>query len=223
MRAGNWAGLGVLFLLPSCIFPPLLLGALVCFIGMAIAIQQGKQQTMAGVATAAGLVQTTTNAHWSSFEKMTSEYGGVFRVVPPDGQANKLSDTLRVGETLRVAPVRTQNDRGVTIDTFNVISNAGVVVGRIPPQIDTEYVEAMKVHGAAFDGRVHHIATGSGDPVILVEFRRCDAPYLAKLARERFLSQYGVYLAFAAFAVVSLAVLAISLYFDGEFDHIFAR
>lgn len=40
MKAGNWALLGVLFLLLTCIFLPALLASLVCFIGMVVAMQQ---------------------------------------------------------------------------------------------------------------------------------------------------------------------------------------
>jgi hypothetical protein len=50
MKAGNWAGLGVLFLLLTCIFPPALLASLVCFIGMVVAMQQAHGVAIANAA-----------------------------------------------------------------------------------------------------------------------------------------------------------------------------
>lgn len=50
MKAGNWAGLGVLFLLLTCLFPPALLASLVCFIGMVVAMQQAHGVALANAA-----------------------------------------------------------------------------------------------------------------------------------------------------------------------------
>jgi hypothetical protein len=214
MGAGIWVCLGVLFLLGACVFPPSILASLVCFVGMAVALTVKPPQKFAGINTPDGLVQKTTDAHWSSFERMTSEYGGIFRVLPPDGQANTLSDTLRVGEAIRVVPVRTQSERGTIIDTFKVFGGNDVFIGRLPQQIDAKYVDAMKTQGAAFDGRVHHITASGGQPVILAEFRRCDSAYLAKKRREAWWDSYGAGVTLAACVGIPAAIGFLLLYLD---------
>jgi hypothetical protein len=50
MKAGNWAGLGVLFLLGALVFWPLILASLVCFIGMVVAMQQAHGVAIANAA-----------------------------------------------------------------------------------------------------------------------------------------------------------------------------
>jgi hypothetical protein len=219
MKAGNWAGLGVLFLLPSCIFPLFLLGALVCFIGMVIAIQQGDRKSMAGFNTQGGFVQATTNAHWSSFERVTGEYEGVFRVVGNDDA--KFADSLRVGERLSVKPTRHTNERGVTIDSLVVLTSSGEQVGKLPAALDVKYTTAMKTEGAAFDATVHQILTNNVSPVILAEFRRCDAAYLSRVARAKFFARYGVYIAIVVFVLAGLAAMLFRLWRQGEYDYLF--
>lgn len=203
MKAGNWAGLAVLFLLPSCLFPPLLLGVLVCLIGMVIAIQQGDRKT-AGVNTQGGFVQATTTAHWSSFERATGEYEGVFRVTSKDDA--KLADSLRVGERLSVTPTRYTNERGVTIDSLVVVTSSGEQVGRLPAALDAKYTTAMKAEGAGFDATVHQILTSGGSPAILAEFRRCDTAYLADKKRRLFWKTDGKIIVICV--AISLAIAA---------------
>lgn len=215
MRAGTWAGLGVLFLLATCVFPPALLVALVCFIGMVIAMQVKPPQVMAGIQTPQGLVQTSTTAHWSSFERMTGEFDGVFRVATLKGEAEALSNKLRIGETLRVVPGRTKNERGVTIDSFTVTDEAGGLVGKLPAQIEAKYVEAMKTSGAAFTARVHHVATGQGEPAILAEFKRCDMGYLDAVRRKQFWQANGVAIVVGVIILSLLLAIGIAQHYNG--------
>lgn len=209
MKAGNWAGLAVLFLLPSCLFPPLLLGVLVCLIGMVIAIQIKPPQTMAGVQTPNGLVQTSTTAHWSTFERMTGEYAGIYRLFLPETRDDASLNKLRVGDSLAVKPARTKNERGVTLDYLVVTNSAGRAMGHIPEQLSPKYLDAMKTSGAEFAGRVHHIVKEPTDTVVLVEFDRCDAKYLADRKRRLFWDTHeakiwiaGIVVAFLIAAVV---------------------
>jgi hypothetical protein len=210
MKAGNWAGLAVLFLLPSCLFPPLLIGVLVCLIGMVIAIQQGPPKSVAGVNTQAGFVQATTNAHWSSFERMTGDYSGVFRVFLSDKHEDdrrSLLNTIRIGEPLAVVPLREQNARGATVDYFAVKTMGGRVVGRLPEALAYRYVQAMKTQGAAFTGKVYQIVNDTKEPVVLAEFRRCDLAHLENSSRSQFWTKYGVYFKVAALFVGAFAAI----------------
>lgn len=196
MRAGNWAGLGVLFLLGSCVFPPFALGALICFIGMVIAMQV-KTPTMAGVQTAQGIVQATTNAHWSMFERPVGEFAGVYRIplaTMSDGERAKLSGNMRIGEPLTVTHRRGKDDRGVIRDALVVFNASGTMLGTIPPQLEGEYMDAFRNERASFSGEVHHISTDSGEPVVLAKFERSDAPYLSRVRRRNLFNKFAPYI-----------------------------
>jgi hypothetical protein len=182
-------------------------------------IQQGAQKQPAGISTAGGFVQATTNAHWSSFERITGEYEGVFRVVGKDDA--KLADSLRVGERLSVKPTRHTNERGVTIDSLVVLSSSGEQVGRLPAALDVKYTTAMKTDGAMFDATVHQILTSDTSPVILVEFRRCDAPHLSRVARAKFFAKYRFYIVIVGVVLAGLAVVLFNLWRAGEYNHLF--
>ena len=213
MKAGNWAGLAVLFLLPSCLFPPLLLGVLVCLIGMVIAIQIKPPQTMAGVQTPNGLVQTSTTAHWSTFERMTGEYAGIYRLFLSETRDDASLNKLRVGDSLAVKPARTKDERGVTLDYLVVTNSTGRAMGHIPEQLAPKYLDAMKTSGAEFAGRVHHIVKEPTDTVVLVEFDRCDAKYLAERKRRLFWEKDGKALVICVtITALALAVWAFSVY-----------
>ncbi|MFY7895189.1 MAG: hypothetical protein ACOVP8_03065 [Phycisphaerales bacterium] len=187
MRAGNWAGLGVIFLVLTCIFPPAIIGALVCFIGMVVAIQVKPPQQLSGFKTANGLVQVSTNAHWSTFEQATGEFSGVCRLTMnalDDATRAKVIEQMRIGETLAITHKRTKDERGVIRDALLVTSASGVLLGNIPAQLEREYTEAFKADGASFRGRIHHIATDTKEPVVLAHFERCDKAYLDRVRRK---------------------------------------
>jgi hypothetical protein len=206
MKAATWAFFGVLFLLGSFLFWPLLLGALVCFIGMVIAIQVKPPQTLAGIQTPNGLVQTSTTAHWSTFERMTGEYAGIYRVFLSKNTDEASLNKLRIGDSLSVKPARTKNERGVTLDYLVVTNSAGSAMGHLPEQLATKYLDAMKTGGAEFAGRVHHIVKESTDTAVLVEFDRCDTKYLADRKRRQFWKTDGKVIVVCV--AISLAVAA---------------
>ena len=187
MRAGNWAGLGVIFLVLTCVFPPFLLGALVCFVGMVVAIQVQPAQQLAGFQTKNGLVQVSTNAHWSTFEQATGEFSGICRLTMnalDDAGRDKVIANMRIGEPLAVTHKRTKDEQGVTRDLLLVTSSSGVLLGTIPAQLEREYMEAFKADNASFRGRIHHIATDTREPVVLAHFERCDKAYLDRVRRQ---------------------------------------
>jgi hypothetical protein len=190
----------------------MLLGALVCFIGMVIAIQVKPPQTMAGIQTPQGLVQTSTTAHWSSFERRTGEYAGIYRLFLSENRDEASLNKLRIGDLLLVKPARTKDERGVTIDYLVVTNSAGRAMGRLPEQLAPKYIEAMKTSGAEYAGRVHHIIKEAADTVVLAEFERCDAKYLAYRKRRLFWDTHEATIWIAGIIGVLMIAAAVMLY-----------
>lgn len=188
MRATAWAALGILCLVFTCVFPPLIIGVLVCFIGMVIAIQVKPPQQLAGFQTGNGLVQVSTNAHWSSFERPVGEFAAIYRLpmnALSDADRAKVIDNMRIGEVIGITHKRTKDERGVIRDSLVLTGASGVVLGTVPAQLESEYMQAFKAENAGFRARVHHIATDTREPVVLAHFERVDKAYLDRVQRAK--------------------------------------
>ena len=164
MRAGSWAALGVLFVAVSCIFPPFLLGALVCFIGMVVAMHWPKQQP------------EPINP------VVKSDFAGEFQL--PATAPNSILQQIQIGSPVVIRHVRRPTGPGRHIDKM-VVFYGRAEIGDVPEPFQTRYMETYKYDMAAtFHGRVVMVHNEGLKTILAVSCDRTDSGKHAPIERK---------------------------------------
>jgi hypothetical protein len=153
MKAGTWGGLGVVFLVLTCVFPVAIFGALVCFVGMIVAMYAPKQTS-----------QVAPPPH--------TRFAGEFQVnatAPPS-----IVRRMQVGSPVAVKHVRRSVGEFSHTDKM-VLFYGKAEIGDVPEPMQTRYMQAYK-HDmkATFEGRVSMIYDADSKPVVVVACDRTD-------------------------------------------------